>query len=91
MSSLFVLYFKENHLSNDSRLGVIASRKVGNAVARNRIKRFVREWFRLNSTINSSAMDLVVIARKRASSTTLRTTTLTSFVNALVKNKGAAS
>lgn len=31
-----------------ARLGLIVPRRVGNAVARNRIKRVIREYFRLN-------------------------------------------
>lgn len=43
-SSYFVCHFfsHEEH----ARLGMIVSRRVGNAVVRNRIKRCVREWFR---------------------------------------------
>jgi ribonuclease P protein component len=39
---------------------------VGNSVARNRIKRAVREWFRQNRSDLEEAMDMVVIARQRA-------------------------
>ena len=37
---------------NQSRLGVAVSSKVGNAVRRNKIKRLVREEFRISSFIN---------------------------------------
>ena len=39
------------------------SRKVGNAVARNRIKRCVREAFRLDIQAMDETFDLVVIAK----------------------------
>ena len=48
------------------RLGVTVSRRVGNAVVRNRIKRGVREWFRENRDSLMDSVDLVVIAQKEA-------------------------
>ena len=47
------------------RLGVTVSRKVGNAVVRNRVKRAVREWFRHSRYLLDENVDLVVIARPR--------------------------
>lgn len=48
------------------RLGVTASRKVGPAVTRNRIKRRVREWFRHSREGFEVDVDVVVIARPSA-------------------------
>jgi ribonuclease P protein component len=42
------------------------SRKVGNAVARNRVKRTVREWFRTTRGEMRERIDLVVSARRAA-------------------------
>ena len=47
-------------------LGLVVSRRVGNAVARNHVKRRVREWFRHNRELVGEAQDLVVIARSGA-------------------------
>ncbi len=46
------------------RLGITASRKVGNAVVRNRFKRRLRAWFRTNRSDLPGDVDLVVIARR---------------------------
>jgi ribonuclease P protein component len=49
-----------------SRFGVVVTRKVGNAVARNRIKRVCRECFRRWPGFVPDGVDLVVIARTGA-------------------------
>ena len=49
-----------------TRLGLTVSRKVGNAVERNRVKRRVREWFRRCRPDAGEAVDVVVIARRPA-------------------------
>ena len=45
------------------RLGVITSRKVGEAVARNRARRLLREAFRLHQHDLRCPVDLVLVAR----------------------------
>lgn len=45
------------------RLGVVASKRVGNSVARSRGKRRLREWFRLNRHRLSLHDDYVLVAR----------------------------
>ncbi|MDF3128978.1 ribonuclease P protein component [Kiritimatiellaeota bacterium B1221] len=45
------------------RLGVVASKRVGNSVARSRGKRRLREWFRLNHHRISGGEDVVLVAR----------------------------
>lgn len=47
-----------------TRLGIIASRKVGTSVSRNRAKRLVREAFRATRDLWQPGMDLVVIVRR---------------------------
>ena len=49
-----------------SRLGITVTRKVGKAVRRNRIKRLIREYFRLNRHLLSGYWDIIVIAKKEA-------------------------
>lgn len=61
----FVVAYCRNSLGNP-RLGVTVSKKVGCAVIRNRIKRLVREYFRLNKALFDEAYDMNVIARSGA-------------------------
>jgi ribonuclease P protein component len=49
-----------------ARLGMAVSRKVGNAVARNRVKRHIREFFRQHRAQFPEGTQLVVVARPRA-------------------------
>ena len=56
---------------SQSRLGLVASRKLGRANARNRVKRRIREIFRkhIGSDIfenNNNCWDIVVVIRKKA-------------------------
>jgi len=44
-----------------TRLGIVAGRKVGNACARNRIKRRLREYFRLNRGKMPLETDIVFV------------------------------
>ena len=46
-----------------SRLGVITSRKLGNAVVRSRGRRLMREVFRLHQNDLAQPLDLVLVAR----------------------------
>ena len=49
-----------------TRLGVTVSRKVGNAVIRNKVKRRLRESFRQQKARLPAGFDLVLIARSGA-------------------------
>jgi ribonuclease P protein component len=48
------------------RLGVTVSKRVGNAVIRNRVKRRIREWFRHARAGLPGQSEIVVIARRTA-------------------------
>jgi len=63
----FLVTYCRNSLDNP-RLGVTVSKRVGRAVIRNRIKRLVREYFRLNKTLFDDTYDMNVIAKSGAAS-----------------------
>ena len=67
--TLLVVYACENDCAH-ARLGVSVSRKVGNAVVRNRFKRLYREAFRLNQA-QLPGVDLILIPRARPAPPTL--------------------
>ena len=60
-----VMYVLENN-KDINRLGISASKKVGNSVVRHRFARLVRESYRLHENIFNSGLDIVVVARKSA-------------------------
>jgi ribonuclease P protein component len=57
-----VVYGARNGLGV-TRLGLSVSRKVGGAVQRNRVKRLLREAFRVAQRALPAGLDLVVVAR----------------------------
>ena len=60
-----VLYILENG-TDKNRLGISVSKKVGNSVVRHRVKRLIKEVYRLNEPAFARGYDLVFIARKDA-------------------------
>ncbi len=65
-SAHFVLLVAARRDHGCARLGIVATKKVGNAVERNRIKRVCRECFRTWPDLVPDGIDLVVIARSGA-------------------------
>ncbi|MFH1982780.1 MAG: ribonuclease P protein component [Pseudomonadota bacterium] len=53
-----------------SRLGVTVSKRVGNSVIRNRIKRHCREYFRHHARRFKSPVDINIIAKREAAALT---------------------
>jgi len=59
-----VLYAKPNRTATN-RVGITTSKKLGHAVVRNRVRRRLREIYRLNESRFVPGWDIVVVARTR--------------------------
>lgn len=63
-NGLLVLYARPNR-TGGNRVGVTVSKKLGKAVVRNRVRRRLREVYRLNEERFAPGWDIVVVARSR--------------------------
>ena len=62
----FVAVFQKGGIDRP-RIGITVSKRVGGAVTRNRLKRLVREFFRLHKHLFTGYLDINIIAKKTAS------------------------
>jgi ribonuclease P protein component len=61
----FVLFcLKRDETEGSLRLGLTVSRKVGRAVVRNRVRRVLREFFRLHQAMLERPIDIVVVPKR---------------------------
>ena len=60
-----VLYARKNR-TDTNRVGITVGKKLGHAVVRNRVRRRLREVYRLNEDKFQAGWDIVVVARTRA-------------------------
>ena len=60
-----VLYARKNR-TDSNRVGITVSKKLGKAHIRNRMRRRLREVYRLNEDLFLSGWDIVVVARTKA-------------------------
>ena len=60
-----MIYWRKNNLE-ENRIGYTVSKKLGHAVVRNKVRRRLREIYRLHEEEFLSGRDLVVVARSRA-------------------------
>ncbi len=60
-----VLYARKGR-RKQNRIGFTVSTKIGNAVTRNRVRRRLRELYRIHEREFLTGMDIVVVARGRA-------------------------
>ena len=68
VSPAMVVYCQRNRQGR-SRLGVTVSTKLGHAVVRNKVRRRIREMYRLNRERMVPGYDVIVVARVRAAHT----------------------
>lgn len=61
----FVVYTKKNR-NKCNRLGITATKKIGNAVQRNRARRIIKEAYRLLEDELPTGLDIVIVARTKA-------------------------
>ena len=72
---LLIMAFKQQGAPRPARLGITASRKSGESVQRSRMKRILREAFRLHPGMFPPGVDIVVIAREGADKLSLEQAT----------------
>ena len=65
VSQLVVVYSRRNG-KPENRLGITVSTKIGNAVQRNRVRRRLKEIYRLNEGKLATGYDIVIVARVRS-------------------------
>jgi ribonuclease P protein component len=64
-SPYVVLYARKNR-TDTNRVGITVSKKLGKAHIRNRVRRRLREVYRLNEDLFAPGWDIVLVARSRA-------------------------
>ena len=61
-----IMYLAPAQEGYEGRIGISVSKKVGNSVVRHRVKRLIKESYRLNENRFRTGCDIVVVARKEA-------------------------
>ena len=84
-NACLVLYARRNR-TQTNRVGITVGKKLGHAVVRNRVRRRIREVYRLNEEKFQPGWDIVVVARTR--SITADFATLTNSFLSLAKKAG---
>ncbi len=82
----FLVIVKKNE-AGINRLGITVTKKIGNAVKRNRVKRLAREFFRLNKHHSSRDCDIVIIGKKN--SFLLNYTEIKEELSEIILNEGS--
>ena len=62
-NSNFTIYYLKNH-RDETRFGITVTKKIGNAVERNRLKRRIKEIIRHHREILPIGYDIIIIPKK---------------------------
>lgn len=86
-----ILYVKKNDLNN-SRIGFSVTKKIGNSVVRNKIRRRMKEIYRLNFNNIKEGYDIIFIPKKNVVNITYQDLESAMLhllkIGRLLKNKG---
>lgn len=66
ISGVFFDFLNKKILDDEFSVGIVVSKKVGNAVIRNRVKRRVKAFLRENKTKHPLQLKLLIIAKPSA-------------------------
>ena len=80
-----VIYYSKNR-AGICRIGITTSKKIGNAVERNRSRRVIREAFRQVSPSINPSYDIVLVARSKTKY--LKSTYIEEVLKRIFENEG---
>ena len=65
-ASQYVVMYSVKNSNMINRLGITVSKKIGSAVHRNRVRRRLKEIYRLNETKLNAGYDIIIVARVKS-------------------------
>lgn len=85
VSSALVIYYLKNRMGRN-RVGITTSKKIGNAVERNRSRRVLKEGFRAVMPRIKTGYDFVLVARSKTKH--LKSTDISAALLSLLRAEG---
>ena len=65
LANSYLVFYARRNRTGTNRVGITVGKKLGHAVVRNRVRRRLREVYRLNENRFTPGWDIVVVARSR--------------------------